>query len=267
MFIVWGTKKVEKKLGWVADYCPICDEPSKFRLFEVRSVSHLYYIPLGRGQSEGHIRLCKSCKNKVGTDASKYQAVSRNKRASIEELTDETHPNLIEGMAEYLDLREQAEQGEANPQDRHNLMIQPFQSIVYPVAQRKANTNVDGKSGLWLLAMVVLPLPVFMLMDALPHPFSSDPWIIGAILGLFVILGVGLIISIALDGRRFARRKFGKMIVKRLAPLDPSIEELDEVLTELKADPDTKTIGKAFNAEKLHAKITTARDKATAQVS
>lgn len=263
MFIVWGTRQVEKKLGWVADYCPICDEPRVFKLIELRLVSHLYYISMGRGEVQGHARQCKRCRNKIGTDASKYQSVSRDKRASLEQLTDETYPGLIEGMAGYLDLRERAELGEADPQDRRGLLRQPFHSIIFPVAQRKANMHFDGRSGLWLLAMVVLPLPLMLLMDALPRPFSTDPWIIGAILGLFVILGVGLIVSIAYDAQRFARRRFGKMIVKHLAPLDPSVEELEEIITELRADRDTKAIGKSFRAEKLHAKILKHREKDT----
>ncbi|MEZ6191588.1 MAG: hypothetical protein R3C45_09900 [Phycisphaerales bacterium] len=170
-------------------------------------------------------------------------------------------------MAELLDLREQAERGEVSEEDRRHLLKQPFQSIAHTVALRKANIQIDGYSGLWILAMIVLPLPVLMLMDALPRPFSTDPWVVGAIVGLLVILAVGLIVSIALDGRRFARRRFGRMIVQRLAPLNPSPEELEEVLMDLKASPGTRIIGKAFRADKVHAKIAAARDNAPAGVS
>jgi len=41
MFIVWGKKIVYRKLGFVADFCPICRGPRAFELKRVGSASHL----------------------------------------------------------------------------------------------------------------------------------------------------------------------------------------------------------------------------------
>ena len=35
MFIVWGTKRTERKQGLVADFCPICREVRAFQLIRV----------------------------------------------------------------------------------------------------------------------------------------------------------------------------------------------------------------------------------------
>lgn len=260
MLIVWGTKRVEKKLGWVSDYCPICDDARACRLIEVRMVSHVYYIPLGRGESAGHIRQCRHCKNKFTTDPTKYTRVTKDKRLSVEALTDATNPTLIEGMAELFDLREKAARGEVDDEDRQGLLYQPFTAIIHPVHQRKSGIHVDGRSGLLLLAMIVLPPLAFFVCDAVSGTGISIDIATGLAIALFVIFGLWLIISLATDVKRYIRKKFGPLIIKRLAPLNLTVEELQEVMQNLKANPDTAVIGKAFKADKLRQQIAIARE-------
>ena len=55
MFIIWGTKIVERKLGYVADFCSICRGARPFTVFKVVQVGHLYYlyIPFIGGKQVG----------------------------------------------------------------------------------------------------------------------------------------------------------------------------------------------------------------------
>ncbi len=266
MFIVWGTKRTERKSGWVADYCPICDDARACRLIEVRMVSHLYYIPLGRGELAAHLKQCKHCKNKFGTNPERYSGISKDKRASVETLTDETHPELIEGMAKLLDLRERAAHGEVNDDDRRGLLYHPFTSIVYPAMQRTEGIHFDGQSWLWLLAMIVMPLLVFFVFDAIPAGWIDPDVAAGLAAGVMLVAAICLIVSIARDSKRFIRRRFSRFIIDRLVPLNPTIEELQDVIQNLKNDPDTAAIGKVFKPEKLHRQITFARENKAADL-
>ena len=62
MFVLfWGRKRREDHLGFVADFCPICREVRPFRLLAIRMVPHLFFIPMGSGRLECHVRVCLEC--------------------------------------------------------------------------------------------------------------------------------------------------------------------------------------------------------------
>ncbi len=255
MFIVWGTKRVEKKLGWVSDYCPVCDDAHVHRLMEVRMVEHIYYIPLGRGKSAGYVKQCMHCNNKFTTAPQQYAHISKKKLASREELTDVTNPSLIERMAKLLDLREQAVHGQVSEDERRDLLFHAFCSIASPVAKRKEQINLDWLSSLCLIAMVMVPIVIYFICTNVSVLWMNDDLAVKISIGIFIILLFAFVMCVFGDTSRFIRSRFKSEVIKRLSPLNPDVEELREVLQRLKADPDTKAIGKAFNADTLHHAI------------
>lgn len=262
MFIIWGTKRSDRKLGRVADFCPFCDDARACRLIEVRMVSHLYYIPLGRGKVVGHLLWCEHCKDRFGTDPQRYTDVSKDRRASVEELTDATHPQLVDTIAQWIDLRERAERGEADEDERRRLIVHPFVSIAASVAQRCTGIHFDEQSVGWLLALVVVP-SVILLVCSL---WMTDDQVVGLAIASIFIVAILLIVSIARDATRFIRRRYWRYMVEFIAPLNPTAEELSEVVLDLKRNADTAALGKRINPNKLHRDITAYRDDRTLQV-
>lgn len=263
MLIIWGTKRVEKTLGWVAEYCPVCDEACACRLVALKMVSHIYYIPLGRGKNAGHVCRCGNCKNVFPVDEMKYADISRKRPASIEELVDQTHPELVEKMAKTLDMRDRVASGEGSEAERQALLFHPFDSIAVPVAKRGEHLNVDTTSALWLIGTIVLPLVALMICDSLPASWMHPDTGITVAVSVLVLTAICLGVSIALDTKRYARKQFRRMIVQRLAPLNPSLTELEQTLKTLKQNAGTRIIGKAFKPSKLYEQITRAREDQT----
>jgi ABC-type multidrug transport system fused ATPase/permease subunit len=263
MFIVWGTKQTERYLGRVAEYCPICDDACACRLYEVRMVSHLYYIPFGRGQVNGHLLWCEQCNEKFGTDPHRYTETSRDLRASIEDLTDVTHPQLIERMAERLDQRENVALGESDEQQRHAVLCQPFVAILAPVTKRCSETNIDLQSVAWFLAMIIAPLTIFIVSALINSRWMPVELVVGLVLVSILVTGVFMILSIARDGKRFIRKRYWSHLIKFLAPLDPTAEELREVIHDLKNHPPTVVVGKRIDPDELHRDIQAFKDEAS----
>ena len=263
MFIVWGTKRVEKKLGWVSDYCPVCDDAHVHRLMEVRMVSHLYYIPLGRGESAGYIKQCHRCKNQSASNPRQYIHISKKKLGSLEEFTDATNPELVKQLASMLELREQAALGEVSEEKRRALLHQAFHFIIGPIAKRKQRINLDWVSSLWLITMIMGPIVLYFILISIPAMRMSNDVAYWISFGAFLVLVVGFTICVVGDSSRFIRRQYAREVIKRLAPLKPEEQELYEVLEALKTNPDTKAIGKAFKAGKLYDQINTFNENNT----
>ena len=56
VFIVWGKKVVDRKLGHVAGFCPMCREPKTFLPRRVGAAGHVYCLSTGEGGLIGHER-------------------------------------------------------------------------------------------------------------------------------------------------------------------------------------------------------------------
>ena len=93
MFIVWGKKTVYRKVGHVADFCPICRQARCFTLKRVGMAGHIYYLSAGQGELVGFERTCASCSTSVAAQPERYIAFAK-KPASIEELKQTTFPGL-----------------------------------------------------------------------------------------------------------------------------------------------------------------------------
>lgn len=77
MLFVWGTKIKRKKLGWVAEFCPTCREPTPFKVFSLRSASRIYFFTSRNNGTVGHEIRYSKCKTRHPADAFRYSGVSR----------------------------------------------------------------------------------------------------------------------------------------------------------------------------------------------
>lgn len=74
MLIVWGTKVNREPRGTVADHCSVCATVSRFDVTDIYEVSHLYFIPLGRGTRVACTQICLRCSTEFSCEPDSYDA-------------------------------------------------------------------------------------------------------------------------------------------------------------------------------------------------
>ena len=230
MFIIWGTKVVRKRIGFVADFCPICHSPQAFKLNRVGAAGHVYYMSFGSGKLIGHEIQCLTCGTALKTDPGKYAAHSK-KECAINELLELTFPNLKEAYKAELALEEKVKADPLSlaPEERREQLFTPFILVSPKVEKRFASTHIDKETCMVLLGTIMLAIFAPKYMESL---FGIDS---GA--AVLSILGAGFILFIfqlAISGRRYIRKKIIPVIAKGLSPIRPSREELTATLAELK---------------------------------
>ena len=235
MFIVWGTKVVNKYRGRRAEYCPLCRDVQPFRRTQIETVGHLYYIPLGTRKFVGLFDACETCGlshqvRQVSTDEG--DSLVRSRRIDLESLVDQTHPTVRQRFASSLNLAERLRTRQAGPGDRRRAVIDTLVLADMLVGARTGATRFDRSSGLAFVGAIVAPILVIALGQRLGPAYGEQVGIAAIIAaGLCVIF---MIYLMATDGRRYTRRVLQPIITKALAPLDPPVEELEEVIEGLK---------------------------------
>jgi hypothetical protein len=230
MFIVWGKKRVRKKIGHVADFCPMCRTAQPFALVRVGSASHVYYISAGQGELVGYERSCGVCKTALRADPHGYAAVAKEP-LPIAELTRQTFPDMEQTLAPLFEVeaRLRIDRSLLSADERSALIKRPFLLMSSKVEQRFASTHIDREVAL----SIVGALLVMVLGPAVAIKIASEP----SELAVLVCIGLGVLLvvsQIALSGRRFMKRKVIPVLAASLRPLRPSQEELRGVLSELK---------------------------------
>jgi hypothetical protein len=230
MFIVWGKKHVYRKLGYVADFCPICRDTKGFLMRRVGLAGHLYYISVGEGDLVGHERTCETCKTSFHADIGLYAAVSK-KAASFNQLQQETYPNLPVVNAARLALEEKVRNTPAllTAAERQGLILAPFTLLSPKVEKQYAETNIDKETGFAIVGMLAL-LAIGPAIAGEVFPDSTDA-------AVLTCLAVGVMFvgwQVATSGRRFMRRKIIPVLAQALHPLNPTEAEMRSVLEDMK---------------------------------
>jgi hypothetical protein len=251
MFIVWGQKAVTKKLGRVAQWCPLCQEARACTLREHRTVGHLYYIPLGRGTVQGHTVRCDTCREATPTDLGAYTAMSNDRRASLEQLVDATNPTLPDEIAQRLDAWDRALSGELSEDERLAMIAQPFLDIASSVEARASQLHIDARTGLAVFSLFITVPAACIAASVL---IKNDRTLLIAIITLLLLLSSPVIYLAATDVRRFAKRRYRSHLHHRLAQLVPTLDELTEVIFRLRHAG--LRVGRIFKPAWLHHRLT-----------
>jgi len=251
MLIIHGQYQRPRVLGYVADYCAHCRDLKAFAYKEIRLVSHLYFIPLGRGKVQGQAITCTTCGTMFEAEASRYRNVLPSlMMASVEELAHATNPQALVEMAERLEREARMLAGELSAQDRMQIIVEQLLVGDLQVQARKAQVHFDLRSILILLALIVDGTAVLcvLLSNTTTSGFLSDVVTIAVV--LVIILFGALVHSLATDPARFIRRKLREPLAKSLATLSPSLDELTAALLYLKQHK--RTLGKELDPRWLY---------------
>lgn len=233
--IVHGTKRVERRIGYVADFCPVCRCPQAMRLLRIGLASHIYFISIGGGKLVAHLAECLSCGVQTVTDPLRYASVEKRPAADLERLIESTFPNLRTAYAERLALEEDIRKNpHALPADvRMEFVVEPFR-LLNPMAEQRFqnSTQMDKQSGIGCLATILIPV-LLVWAAHLIGKGDSD-------MALYVALGAGGVIflytmvQLHLAPGRYVRGKMIPILAKALRPLEPSKEELADCLSRCK---------------------------------
>jgi len=235
MFIFWGTKAVIRKLGYVADFCPICRVIRVFQVNRMGMAGHLYGLSFGQGQLVGHQRTCLECGVELKTDAAIYKDIPKKLQdAGTTQLINSTFPNIRQYYADRLSLEDQLarQSNQIDAQTRLALIKEPFLLLAPIVEKRFSAVHIDRYVG----AALVLTIAAAILAGNLFGIFF--PLAIEQKANAFLItFGIG-IAATGVQGFKSAGRFMRKVIYPKitlaLRPLNPSQQELEVVFAELK---------------------------------
>lgn len=235
MFIFWGKKRVERKLGLAADFCPICRTVRPFKLIRVGVVGHVYFISFGAGALAGFYGECCECKVHLETDPSRYLGVSKDKTATLESLVQQTFPTIYAAYANRLEAETQLANDPASlsPDQRRVYLMEPF-SLLNPKVESQYSDSMkfDKQSSLGCLGTFLIGGGLFYLAMSLSGNAQDTVLKIAG-----VLFGIGMVYSllqIYLAQGRVVRRSVLPVLARSLAPLEPSPDEIESCLAHCK---------------------------------
>lgn len=227
MFI-WGTKITRKRVGWVADFCPLCRGLRPFRLLRVGSASHIWYLPLGYGQFVGNEIACGICDAVYETDGSRYRGISED-LVDVDELVRRTLP-ASDGRVQELIAREaRVAQGRLGPDERATILREVIahgahqverqvRDRIYPPKGRLVGWATFGLCALWVLCGPRLP--------RIPQAILGGFFAAGLLACLYYMFTcVGQHVRSAIE----------PAVARGLAPLEPTEEEIRDAIGQIRA--------------------------------
>lgn len=229
MFIIWGKKRVARKVGYVADFCQVCREPQSFSLNRIGSAGHIYYITFSSGKLVGFERACQKCQTQFPANPDHYVSISKRK-IELEALTALTYPNLGEVMIAQIELEDRVRLDitSFSPDARLALIIDRMMSFASKVESRFAAFHVDKEIG---IAIIVAALLMAFGPEVVGHFLPEGA---PSALPFFVWAGIILVLwQFIVSGRRFMNRQILPLLARSLHPINPLENELHQVVAEL----------------------------------
>jgi hypothetical protein len=229
MIFIWGKKLVYSKLGYVADFCPICRSPQAFEVQSVGVASHVYYVSFGKGALAGYQRKCCECGVALDAKPANYATISDQLRP-LPQLIMGTFPNLTTAYQAVLALEERVRTTPLSltAQERRALIRNPMVLMSPKVEKRYASTHIDVQTVITFFGVLLAIFAEAAIVERVASAYVPQSIAIVSVIGI-VLIGW----QISLSNRRFIRRNIIPILARTLKPLKPSEEELEAALAEL----------------------------------
>lgn len=253
MIIVAGKKVVRRRLGWVGEFCPICRALECVEVKRLSQVSHLYYIPLGKGKVIAYELTCRGCESLFGTQSVSYTTYGRRPDADVVKVIGETNPESVERHSERLDLEDRVAHGRLTAQERAELIAEPLIALNFMTTRKVGKGMIPTGAGFCIVFLVFLVPAAIVAWTAPRTPLEVR----AALSAIVAALAVGAYIGFRRGGRGWIRRNLLPRLARSLAPLRPTFEELEAVLLGLARQG--LIIGRRVETKDLFAAIESAR--------
>ena len=192
-------------------------------------VPHLYYLALGRGTVEVHEILCGGCESVFGVRSVPYTSYSRRPKTDIVELIAATNPHGIERHNVKLELEDRVDRNALSPDERLGLIAEPLMSLEY-IARKNMGKGALPPGAIPCILLLLIAVPMAVLVWAMPN---ASPSFRVVVLGVIALLSSGTYLSFRNGGRGWLRRFALPRLARSLAPLQPTHQELESVLSHL----------------------------------
>ena len=232
MFIVWGTRRTERSLGYVADFCSVCRDTRAFQLMRIGLASHLYFISFGAGRFVKHLMRCQECGVDCDTEATRYVNIEKHRPTNLPALVQTTFPNLQTTYAAQIALQAQIEKAPhaLAPADRQRLLIEPFEFLHREVEVRFENgTAMDKTAGIAFFTTLLGTIGI--VAGAIYLQGTLTDGALMASVAVFCIGGIYTFVQIGLAPGRFLRSRIIPKLARSLDPLRPDESELTKCLS------------------------------------
>jgi hypothetical protein len=228
MYIPFGRINAHRTLGRAADFCPFCRGFRPFRILQVESIRHFYFLPMGGRVPVGQSKVCESCGLLSPASPDGYRSLSIDPDADLDALIAETNPDIRRNWASRLILEDRIQARKLTPGERATLLREPFEMANEVLARRNVEGKLDLPSNLGCLATVLLPVACLGLLPLAWKTSGESIELVTAVVGGCCVAFTFL--AIVTDARRHMRRAILPRLVASLRPLDPSAEEVDQIL-------------------------------------
>lgn len=249
-FIVWGTQRTLTRLGYVADFCPICRQTRPFSVSRVGMAEHIYYISFGEGELVGYLSECQTCHLNLSADPNLYKTVSKVLSPDLTSLIQETFPNLNQHYQNRLEIEEQIKRNpRLLPADTRAALIEEPFHLLSPLVEARLSgeTRFDRESSFAGLFTFVVFVLLCMSFSSIPAWLSRLGWLL--VLGGFIYT----MIQLALSNQRYLQREVVPLLASCLKPLRPNLDELQACLNKLAILK--QRLGRRLKAQQLLAAI------------
>jgi hypothetical protein len=238
MFIFWGSRHIDKKIGYVADFCVVCRELRSFRLSRLGLASHLYGISVTNGRLIGYYIECVHCKTRQPTELERYREpiIKSIKFSELKTpetfvyLTKSTFPTIAEFHKRRLVLEADIKNNThlATPAERAMLLREPFEVLDVAARTKLLNTSLDLQFVGWIFAVVSLAFLLTWLVG--DYEWQDEIFMVSFWIAVAVIACIFLFIQARFATSRMLKRDFFARIATTLYQLRPTKAELRYML-------------------------------------
>lgn len=161
--IIHGTRDTRKPVGYVADFCPVCQEIQPFRLWATGIGDHLFYISLGQKKTLGHVINCSVCNVELPVDPLVYHGTVQKLTPGLPlaSLIDATHPTVAETYRDELAAGQELRKGRLRltEKERADALLRTMRYFNTQAERIRGEAgNFDGRSCLGCLGTIAVTL-------------------------------------------------------------------------------------------------------------
>ncbi len=251
MLLITGNSYSEKRLGYAADYCPICRALSPVLVTRIANTSHLYFVPIGTGKTLAFTGKCHHCQTIFPVEAMRYDEIMKHP-AEVNALIHCTLPDARSIYSDELKLADRIVKQPASlsQSERDQLLEEPF--LIYRERIESVfggGSKLDKSCGMIAIGTTLL----IVLLTYACFFFEKDSVIQQRCIILIpFVLTLGCftcLIQYARIPGKFVKQRAIPAMVRSLKPLNPSKGELNSILGKLRRSGDK--IGKKVKIDHL----------------
>lgn len=222
-------KPAPKRIGFVADYCPVCVDARRLVLFGHGTGERLFFVTINRRDDAHYEKCCTECGVELAADITHYSGTWK-KNTGIEDLILRTQPDLRRKFEHELQIGSGLRSGKLVPdrQQKADCMLHVMECFNPMVQRRYANwSTFDRYSSTGCLG--TLALFVYFFSQGFGGGNDGSAWLKAA----FITIAIGTVITLviaAFNPARYMRSRILPGLVKGIKVFNPTEDELRSLL-------------------------------------